>query len=236
MGKTYTLFPVRGQPGLFRAFQGIPLKGQPDIYKLRIAALNAKGRIIRAQTSIEVSVTPYPKERITIVPKKRHLLTSKALKEEGKLLSALFSKKGSIKWWSGQFLLPVHGRYTSAFGIHRIYNDGRASWQHKGIDLAAKEGTRIIAPNSGRIVLARSLIAHGKTLVIDHGQGIFSVMIHLQDFTVRGGHTVRKGDLIGYAGNTGIANAPNLHWGLSVGNVRVNPLEWTKKSMDRLNQ
>lgn len=236
MGKTYPLFPTGGQQSRFFAFQGISLKSRPAIYQLRIVARDAKRNTIRAQRSIEISRTPFPLERITIIPKKRHLLTSKALKDESKLLSAIFSKRKSTKWWSGQFLLPVKGRFTSPFGIQRVYNDGKASWQHKGIDFSAKEGTRIVAPNSGKIVLARPFTAHGKTLVIDHGQGIFSVMIHMQDFQVEEGHMVKKGDIIGHTGKTGMANAPHLHWGLSVGNVRVAPLEWTEKSMDRLIQ
>lgn len=236
MGKTYPLFPVLGQQSHFCTFQGISLKSRPANYQLRIVALDAKKNTTLAQRSIEVSRTSFPQERITIVPKKRHLLTSKALKDENKLLSAIFSKRESTKWWSGQFLLPVKGRFTSLFGIRRVYNDGKASWQHKGIDFSAKEGTRIVAPNSGRIALTRSLTAHGKTLVIDHGQGIFSVMIHMQDFKVKEGHMVRKGDIVGRTGKTGMANAPHLHWGLSVGNVRVAPLEWTEKSMERLIQ
>ncbi len=236
MRKRYPLYPISAQPGLFWAFQGIPLGSKPDIYQIRMVAMKKNGDTIVAQKSVQVSVTPYPKEHVTVAPKKRHLLTSQALKDEGMLLSALFSKRGSIKWWSGRFLLPIHGRNTSPFGIQRIYNDGRVSWPHKGIDIAAEEGTRIVAPNAGKVVLTRSFIAHGKTLVIDHGQGVFSVLIHLQDFMVKEGHFVRKGDLIGHSGNTGITNAPNLHWGLSAGNVRVNPLEWAKKSMDRLDQ
>jgi murein DD-endopeptidase MepM/ murein hydrolase activator NlpD len=235
MGNNHPVFPIKGQSGSYWAFLGIPLKSKPDLYQLRLSILSKEGRAIQAQKAIAVSVTPYPEERITIAPKKRHLLTSKALKEEGKLLSALFSKKDREKRWSGQFILPVNGRFTSPFGNKRVYNDGKASWQHKGIDLAANDGARIVAPNSGKIVLARSLTAHGKTLVIDHGQGVFSVMIHLKDFAVGKGHVVGKGDLIGYAGKTGMANAPHLHWGLSVGNVRVNPLEWTEKSMERPN-
>jgi murein DD-endopeptidase MepM/ murein hydrolase activator NlpD len=111
-----------------------------------------------------------------------------------------------------------------------------ATWQHKGVDLSGAPGTPVKAPNGGRVVLSRALKVHGNTVVLDHGQGILSILNHLQDRLLHEGQRVEKGSLVGHVGSTGMVTGPHLHWGLSVAGVRVDPLSWVQLPMDRLGQ
>jgi len=234
MGRVLPLFPAGKEMDRFRQFFGISLKGEEAFHTIRIMAMDMQGNPLEAEDSIKVFITSYPRERIAVVPEKRHLLTSSALDEENKVLNDLLSRWEPEKLWSGRFLMPVKGRITSPFGIHRIYNDGMVAWQHRGVDLSGNEGKIIRAPNSGRIAMTSDFVAHGKTIVIDHGQGIFSIMIHLSAFYVREGQMVKKGDQVGSIGKTGLASVPHLHWGMSVGGERIDPMEWIEKSMDKV--
>ena len=126
---------------------------------------------------------------------------------------------------SDPFILPTQGKFSSTFGAKRTYN-GETQWQHVGLDIANIKGTPIVAPNSGKVVLIESLKEHGNTIIIDHGFGVLSVFNHMSKINVAKNQVVSKGDSIGEIGDTGIATGPHLHWGLSVQNVRVDPLFW----------
>ena len=98
--------------------------------------------------------------------------------------------------------------------------------QYKGLDIANKRGTVIRASNGGRVTLAKSMDAHGKTILIDHGHGISTIYCHMDSIKVKQGDWIKKGQVIGTIGSTGIASGPHLHFGLSVNDVRVDPTFW----------
>jgi murein DD-endopeptidase MepM/ murein hydrolase activator NlpD len=129
--------------------------------------------------------------------------------------------------WSGSFILPTHGRPSTPFGVKRIRN-GRPVGYHRGLDLAAPTGTPIHAAAAGRVVLARALKMHGKTVVIDHGLGVTSLYLHQSALRCHEGQSVRRGDPIGEVGMTGVATGPHLHWAVYVHGTAVSPLFWTK--------
>ena len=97
------------------------------------------------------------------------------------------------------------------------------------MDIANKQGTEILAPNSGIIVLSEDMRVHGGTIIISYGQGVFSIFSHLKERLVKKGEEVEKGQLIGTMGQTGLVTGPHLHWGLYVSGVVVDPLEWTRR-------
>ncbi|MEL7352318.1 MAG: M23 family metallopeptidase [Cyanobacteria bacterium P01_A01_bin.116] len=104
------------------------------------------------------------------------------------------------------------------------------NYYHCGVDYAAGNGAPIYAPAGGRIeVVGRvedGFVLNGNTIGIDYGQGVTSVLIHLSGFAVQEGDMVETGQLIGYMGATGFASGPNLHWGLFVNGVSVDPVPW----------
>ena len=112
------------------------------------------------------------------------------------------------------FQWPVTGRVSGIFGSQRILN-GTPKAPHYGVDVAVPIGTPVCAPAGGIISLAEpDLYFTGGTLIIDHGHGVSSVLVHLSKLDVKVGDEVRQGEVIARSGMTGRATGPHLHWGL----------------------
>ena len=109
------------------------------------------------------------------------------------------------------------------FGSQRVLN-GTPRSPHRGLDLAAPEGTPVLAPAGGRVVLVMpDLWYTGGTIMIDHGQGVTSIFAHLSETLIAPGQLVKAGDAIGRVGMTGRATGPHLHWGVFWKEVAVDP-------------
>ena len=117
---------------------------------------------------------------------------------------------------------PLTGVITSLFGHRRFFN-GQARNPHSGLDIAADSGTTIHAAGNGSITLSDDLYFNGKTLFIDHGQGLVTMYCHMSELLVKSGETVNKGQAIGLVGATGRATGPHLHWSVSLNGTRVDP-------------
>jgi murein DD-endopeptidase MepM/ murein hydrolase activator NlpD len=119
------------------------------------------------------------------------------------------------RYYNEPFVLPVSGRLTTEFGETRYVNDAPTSSRHSGLDIAAPTGTPIVATNNGRVTLSMDLILTGNTIVIDHGQGLFSVYYHMHELFVEEGQLVERGETIGTVGSTGFSTGPHLHFTMS---------------------
>lgn len=119
------------------------------------------------------------------------------------------------KYYSESFLLPARGKVTTEFGESRYVNGSLTTYRHAGIDIAAPRHTEVISTNSGKVVLSMPLILTGNTLIIDHGEGLFSVYLHLEKLFVNEGELVDRGQLIGTVGSTGFSTGPHLHFTMS---------------------
>ncbi|MEW6624942.1 MAG: M23 family metallopeptidase [Bacillota bacterium] len=119
------------------------------------------------------------------------------------------------RYYNQPFVLPVLGRLTTEFGETRYVNNAPTSSRHSGLDIAAPTGTPIVAANKGRVTLSMELILTGNTLVIDHGQGLFSVYYHMHELFVEEGQLVERGETIGTVGSTGFSTGPHLHFTMS---------------------
>jgi len=117
---------------------------------------------------------------------------------------------------------PVDGIISTPFGARRYVN-GEPRSPHSGLDIAAPEGTPIINPIAGRVLLAESMFLNGNTVVIGHGQGLVMVYSHLQNLHVHKNAWIRAGETIGAVGQTGRATGPHLHWGVRFNGARINP-------------
>ena len=118
---------------------------------------------------------------------------------------------------------PVEGRISGVFGSQRILN-GKPRSPHKGLDIAAPEGTLIKADADGVISLVHhDMYLMGKSVMIDHGHGLQSIYIHMNDILVTEGQFVKKGDTVGKVGMTGRATGPHLHWGVSLKGTALDP-------------
>jgi murein DD-endopeptidase MepM/ murein hydrolase activator NlpD len=115
---------------------------------------------------------------------------------------------------------------ASGFGMrtHPIY---KVRKMHSGIDFAASIGTPIYATADGKVVSVDvKFSGYGKLVEIDHGFGYRTRYAHMHDFAVRAGQSVRRGDLIGYVGNTGLSTAPHLHYEVLINGSQVDPVHY----------
>lgn len=119
------------------------------------------------------------------------------------------------RYYSQPFVLPVPGRLTTEFGQTRYVNNAPTSYRHSGLDIAAPAGTNVLAANNGRVTLSMELILTGNTVVIDHGQGLFSVYYHMQELFVEEGQFIERGEPVGTVGSTGFSTGPHLHFTMS---------------------
>lgn len=121
------------------------------------------------------------------------------------------------------FIWPVVGRLTGVYGSQRILN-GQPRAPHWGVDIAAPLGTEVRSPASGRVVLVhQDMYFSGGTVFIDHGLGVLSAFLHLEDILVEEGRSVQQGEVFATVGSTGRSTGPHLDWRVSWGNVRIDP-------------
>jgi len=120
---------------------------------------------------------------------------------------------------------PVRGYLSSYFGNRNDPFTGQKDF-HPGIDISTPIGTKIVAPADGVVVSAKRRGAYGNAIIINHGYGIMTRYGHLSGFNVKPGRRVRRGDVIGFVGNTGRSNAPHLHYEVWVRNQTKNPIHF----------
>lgn len=131
--------------------------------------------------------------------------------------------------WTGAFLPMVDSTVESRFADDRTYTwMGKKVDQqtHLGFDLAKLAHSPIPASNDGRVIWAQDLGIYGNCIVIDHGFGLQSIYGHLSEFLVKKGDMVKKGQIIGKTGSTGLAGGDHLHFTMQVDGVQVNAVEW----------
>jgi murein DD-endopeptidase MepM/ murein hydrolase activator NlpD len=201
------------------ALAGVGLETTPGSYNVSV-------RAGRRKIDLEVSVTEttFPTTRITL-PKDKVTLspedTERTARESARL-KAIFSKITG-KMWDGNFIMPLNNDISAAFGVRRIINRENIS-VHKGVDIRGREGDEIMASNDGKVVLAEELFFGGNTIILDHGQGIYTVYMHLSEAKAGTEDIVSKGEVIGLVGSTGRSTGPHLHFGVRFRDISVNPL------------
>lgn len=216
------------ESGGYMALAGIDMKTTPGEYTLTIIYNNKK----IFEKNIKILPASFGLQRLTL-PKEKVDLSPEILNRVG-IEQARLAELWTVineKLWNGRFIMPVNGSITSAFGVRRIINKEEKS-PHSGIDIKADEGTPIAAPNNGRTALIDDQFFGGKTLVLDHGYGIYSIFHHLSKITVSEGQLVKRGEIIGNTGATGRATGPNLHWGIRLQGERINPVSIVNLEME----
>jgi murein DD-endopeptidase MepM/ murein hydrolase activator NlpD len=214
----------------FVAYIPAGLQRKTGHYAVQLSYQLADNTMIEKK-AFEIAPKEFQKQFVKLnTQKQKSLLRSPHLQTESNILGQIFKKKNPSRFYSGQFISPVSGDISSPFGAQRVYDDGSMGWQHKGVDMAAPLGAEVMAANAGVVSLAEVMEVHGLTVVLDHGHGIFTIYNHLSKILVALGSQVAKGQALGQLGMSGLATGPHLHFGLSVGNERVDPLQWREKA------
>lgn len=180
------------------------------------------------ESTFFIKVVPgkYKKESIRVAPskvkpsKKDRSRITKEYNEAMKIYRHVTPKS----YISSRFIIPIQSTITSDFGKARIYN-GSLKGYHSGTDFRAKVGTPIKASNDGVVVLCKKRFYSGGTVVLDHGQGIYTCYFHMSKFNVQDGDFVHKGSIIGLSGKSGRVTGPHLHFAARVAGVQVDPLQ-----------
>lgn len=121
------------------------------------------------------------------------------------------------------FVMPAHGRISGVFGSQRILN-GKPRSPHKGIDIAAPEGTPVVAAAAGIVVLTHTDMYYtGGTVIVDHGHGISTIYVHLKDVDVKPGQKLAAQEQLGTVGSTGRSTGPHLHFGVNWFSTAIDP-------------
>ncbi|MDH7493418.1 MAG: M23 family metallopeptidase [Candidatus Saccharicenans sp.] len=204
---------------------GLDLMAKPGEKNLEIELWAGGQPVEKLSLVLEVVARDFPRRKLTVdqkyVTPPREVLAR--IKREAELLALVYSTTSPDWLAAGPFMLPCEGKLTPNFGQQRIYNNVPRS-VHTGVDIAVPAGHPIQAMNSGRVVLASDLYYSGKTVIIDHGLGLFSSYSHLSKLLVRRGELVRAGQVVGLAGSTGLSTGPHLHWAVRIYEARVDPL------------
>ena len=118
--------------------------------------------------------------------------------------------------------IPVQGLMSSEFGVRRFINNEPRN-RHSGMDIAAPEGTEVITPLIGEVIISSNFFYKGNVIYVNHGAGLVSSYSHLSKLEVKKGDKIKTGDIIGLVGQTGRVTGPHLHWEIYLMGVPINP-------------
>lgn len=205
----------------YLAIVGIPLTAQPGQQELKIRLANEEERGVQ----FNVEQKEYPTQSITIKDTGKVDLSPKneeRVAKEHAEIKAFKRTFNVIATPDIDFAAPADGPLSSTFGSRRIFN-GKPRAPHVGLDFAVPAGAPIKSAAAGTVLAATDYFFNGRTVFVDHGQGLISMYCHLEQIDVRPGQTLSRGDSIGTAGSTGRASGPHLHWSVILNSTMVDP-------------
>jgi murein DD-endopeptidase MepM/ murein hydrolase activator NlpD len=226
-------YPFAG--GGYRALFGFDVEAGARKYALKIKVEGESGDVTEVVHPFYLKKSDFESGKVYLPESSRAFLEpSEEKTEEREALFNALSTPSEKQLWNYTFRYPVDAPgVISKFGrIRRYYIPGFPSFTrfHRGVDLRGKTGDPVLAPNSGVVVFAGMRITTGFTIVIDHGQGVFTLLFHMSAVLVDAGSYVVKGQRVGEVGATGITEGSHLHWGVFVNGVYVDPSEWVARA------
>ena len=223
-GRVFSAFGDR-EKLRWTALVGVDLDTKPGRYTVKLSGSDAFGNRMQGEHVLVVTGKKFPTRQLTVdekfVTPPREVQAR--IKEESERVRAIFDAVTPERHWNGPFRVPVPGPVISEFGKRSIYN-GQPRSPHSGVDFRGAAGTPIRAPNAGRVVLAQGLYYSGNTVILDHGQGLYSYFGHMSSICVKPGDNIPTGTQIGKVGATGLVTGPHLHWTVRLAGARVDPL------------
>jgi len=208
--------------GRWQAVVGLPLALAPGPQTVTARDSQGKAR----EYPFTVQSKEYAVQRLTLKDKRMVEPTEEDLARitrEQAIIQQAFAAWTEEALPSLRFLLPVHGSVSSVFGLRRFFNN-EPRQPHSGIDIAAPVGAPVIAPLAGTVTQTGEYFFNGKTVFLDHGQGLISMFNHLSRIAVERGARVNQGQKIGEVGMSGRVTGSHLHWTVSLNNSRVDPV------------
>ncbi len=202
------------------AVVGLSLDTTPGAHELRVQIRNEL-----TPYAFVVNRKNYPEQRITLKDNSKVELSATDLARAEREIALITAIK---HYWRAApdtdpvFSLPAEGKLGGRFGVRRFFNDVPRA-PHSGLDVAVKRGTPIHASARGLVLETADYFFNGKTVFVDHGNGLITLYCHLDRIDVKPGDAVGKGQQIGLSGMTGRASGPHLHWSVVLNGVMVDP-------------
>jgi len=197
------------------ALAGISFETTPGKYTLELSGVRSATKAqLTFPREFAVARATYPKIKVELAVEKK--FTEPNPEEQQQIAEGVKVKQDYLdrvtpeREWDGRFTAPADSPISDVFGSQRIFN-GKAQRPHLGLDFRVPAGTPVAAMNQGTVLLARFLYFEGNCVVIDHGQGLLTLYLHLSEFKVKEGDAVKRGQEIGLSGGTGRATGPHLH-------------------------
>lgn len=200
---------------------GLPLSLQPGEQQVEVRSTNGAARTI----TFTVKPKRYPVQHVTL--RDQAMVEPPAdvmarIERESAHLKVVRSQWRETAATDAAFVQPARGRLSGRFGGSRVLN-GKPRAPHAGLDVAVMTGTAVLAPADGVILDIGDYYFCGKTMFIDHGNGLLSLFCHLSEWDARVGDSVRKGQAVARSGATGRASGPHLHWSVYLNGTSVEP-------------
>ena len=235
LGKDLTLFDnTLASPPQISALAVLPLGTGSGEYPIEITMTDVFGRVTKAEQVVRLLTTTQTLQNIDLPA---DLLSIRNL--ENQLLEADVVSRAiessphkATPLWTEAFIRPIEGATSSGFGIPRQYGAGGEISFHTGTDIVAPEGTAIRATNDGVVMVSGYYPIKGGFIMIDHGASVQSLYFHqTEGLLVREGMRVKRGDLIGKVGSTGLSTGPHLHWEIRINNQPTEASNWVDKTL-----
>jgi murein DD-endopeptidase MepM/ murein hydrolase activator NlpD len=203
------------------ALAGVSFETAPGVYSLDLTGeakeSKAPGEKITFSRTFAVGRGKYPKIQAKLSVESKFTEPTpeqqKQIEESQQVKKDYLNRVTPGREWAGQFAAPADAALSDVFGSQRIFN-GKTSSPHLGLDFRVPSGTPVEAMNDGTVLLARLLYFEGNFVVLDHGQGLLTIYMHLSEFKVKEGDQVKRGQVIALSGGTGRATGPHLHVGV----------------------
>jgi murein DD-endopeptidase MepM/ murein hydrolase activator NlpD len=222
-GHEVTFFRSSGATAWY-GIAAVPLETIPGTYDLLLRETLASGKSVEVNSRVKIARALYPKIAAKVAkqftePSPNQLKEISADKDVKK---QTFASKNPQKLWDGTFVAPVSASISDVFGTERVFNKEVLS-RHQGLDYAVPAGTPVGAINRGTVLLARPLYFEGNCVIIDHGQGLLSLYLHLSEFRTKEGDEIQAHQIIGLSGGSGRATGPHLHLAVRWQGIYLDP-------------
>ena len=210
------------------AVVGLPLNLKPGTQQLRISKAGKT-----TTQAFRVKPKKYPEQHITLQDTGKVELSSE---NEERAVREIATIKELKRNWSENdstdldFIIPAEGRLSGNFGLRRFFN-GKPRSPHAGLDVAVARGTPIKASAPGKVLAVDDYFFNGKTVFLDHGNGLITMYCHLDQSEVKTGDMVSKGQPIALSGQSGRATGPHLHWSVILNGAMIDPALFIRSSL-----
>jgi Peptidase family M23 len=214
----------RGRGKIWFALAGISLETHAGSFPLVLGGTTESGASLTFQRDLMIGRAKYPVIQLSVskqftAPNPEQ---QEKIKQDQEIKRTTFSQTSPELEWSGRFAAPVDAPISDVFGTRRVFN-GQTKSVHQGLDYRVPPATPVLAANRGTVLLAQPLYFEGDCVVLDHGQGLLTLYMHLSELKVKAGEQVQRGQLIGLSGATGRATGPHLHMAVRWQGIYLDP-------------